>query len=157
MRSFEFSEEELKDIKQIGAKLFSDTSDPRSFAYVRVLKRPKIHWFRIGACVLVPLLLAAGAVFGLKALELSTLVSICIALGALFVYAAVMAKSAAICAVQIYQRYAPASIRNKCRFEPSCSEYMILAIKKYGLLQGLRKGRHRLKRCNVDDGGFDAP
>lgn len=157
MRSFEFSEEELGNLDQIGAKLFSDTNDPRSIAYVRVLKRPKIHWFRISVCVLVPLLSAVGAVFGLIALGVSTPISICIASAALLIYAAFMTKSAVICAVRIYQRYAPDAVRNKCRFEPSCSEYMILSIEKYGLFRGVRKGHHRLKRCNIDDGGFDMP
>ncbi|MBE6586778.1 MAG: membrane protein insertion efficiency factor YidD [Ruminococcaceae bacterium] len=66
-------------------------------------------------------------------------------------------KRVVICSVHIYQRYAPDSIRNKCRFEPSCSEYMILAIEKYGLFKGVIKGIDRLKRCNTNDGGFDYP
>lgn len=34
---------------------------------------------------------------------------------------------------------------------------MILAIEKYGLIKGLQKGICRLKRCNIDGGGFDFP
>lgn len=33
-----------------------------------------------------------------------------------------------ICTIKHYQKYVTDSLRNKCRFEPSCSEYMILAI-----------------------------
>ena len=66
-------------------------------------------------------------------------------------------KSISICGVRIYQRFAPDSIRNKCRFEPSCSEYMILSIQKYGVIHGIRKGINRLKRCNIHNGGYDTP
>jgi len=43
-----------------------------------------------------------------------------------------------------------------CRFYPSCSEYLFLAIKKYGLLKGLSKGFFRLLKCNpFNCGGYD--
>ena len=80
-----------------------------------------------------------------------------IIVAAALIYVAVTAKRAVICGVRIYQRFAPDSVRNKCRFEPSCSDYMILAIEKYGLVKGLRRGIGRLKRCNVNGGGFDMP
>ena len=76
---------------------------------------------------------------------------------ALTIYFVLTLKKAVICAVKIYQRFAPDSLRNKCRFEPSCSEYMILAVEKYGVIKGVIKGIDRLKRCNVDGGGFDYP
>lgn len=66
-------------------------------------------------------------------------------------------KRIIICLIRIYQRFAPASLRNKCRFEPSCSQYMILSLQKYGLRKGLAKGTDRLKRCNIHHGGFDFP
>ena len=45
-----------------------------------------------------------------------------------------------------------------CRFEPTCSEYMILAIEKYGLLVGVAKGIWRILRCNPLGGhGIDYP
>lgn len=75
----------------------------------------------------------------------------------LMVYILLAIKRMFICAIKLYQKYAPDSLRNKCRFEPSCSEYMILAIEKYGLLKGLQKGICRLKRCNIDGGGYDFP
>ncbi|HPI67015.1 MAG TPA: membrane protein insertion efficiency factor YidD [bacterium] len=43
-----------------------------------------------------------------------------------------------------------------CRFYPSCSEYMVLAIKKHGLFRGVIKGFNRLLRCNpFNPGGYD--
>lgn len=45
-----------------------------------------------------------------------------------------------------------------CRFIPSCSEYTIEAIQKYGALKGGSKGFLRICRCNpFHPGGFDPP
>ena len=45
-----------------------------------------------------------------------------------------------------------------CRFEPSCSEYMIQAIRKYGPIRGVAKGAYRICRCNpFCAGGYDPP
>jgi len=35
-----------------------------------------------------------------------------------------------------------------CRFEPTCSNYAILAFNKYGLIGGFKKTVSRLIRCN---------
>lgn len=35
-----------------------------------------------------------------------------------------------------------------CRFYPSCSEYAILALEKYGLIKGVKLSVDRIKRCN---------
>jgi len=44
----------------------------------------------------------------------------------------------------------------RCRFEPSCSQYMIEAIKKYGCLKGLWLGLKRICRCRPGGGsGYD--
>lgn len=59
--------------------------------------------------------------------------------------------------VLVYKMLAPHSVHRRCRFEPTCSTYMILAIKKYGLLIGLFKGIRRLMRCKEPNGGIDPP
>jgi putative component of membrane protein insertase Oxa1/YidC/SpoIIIJ protein YidD len=56
----------------------------------------------------------------------------------------VCAKKLVIGLIKLYQHYAPERIRRKCIFKPTCSEYMILAIEKYGLAKGLCKGFYRL-------------
>ena len=63
----------------------------------------------------------------------------------------------AIGLVLIYKAFAPMDIRRKCRFEPTCSTYMIIAIKKYGLIFGVIKGIRRLLRCQPPNGGVDYP
>ena len=35
-----------------------------------------------------------------------------------------------------------------CRFEPTCSNYAILAIEKYGLVNGFKETILRIIRCN---------
>jgi putative component of membrane protein insertase Oxa1/YidC/SpoIIIJ protein YidD len=55
-----------------------------------------------------------------------------------------VSKKAIIGLVRLYQRYAPERIRRKCIFKPTCSEYMILALEKYGLIKGLYKGVYRM-------------
>jgi len=56
----------------------------------------------------------------------------------------IVSKRAIIGLVKMYQHYAPERIRRKCLFKPTCSEYMILAIEKYGVLKGLYKSIYRL-------------
>ncbi len=43
-----------------------------------------------------------------------------------------------------------------CKFYPSCSNYMLQAIQKYGLLKGIYLGMKRLIRCHpFAKGGYD--
>lgn len=57
-------------------------------------------------------------------------------------------KPMMIGAIRLYQRYAPESVRRRCLFKPTCSEYAILAIKKYGVIRGGYKAYIRLfKKC----------
>lgn len=39
----------------------------------------------------------------------------------------------------------------KCRFYPTCSDYMIMAIQKYGVIKGIIKGMNRIRRCRPDN------
>lgn len=45
-----------------------------------------------------------------------------------------------------------------CRYSPTCSEYMILAIRKHGIVQGSARGVFRILRCHPwSRGGYDPP
>ena len=48
--------------------------------------------------------------------------------------------------IKIYQMI-PTSTHNMCRFTPTCSEYSITAIKKYGSIKGLWLTFKRLLKC----------
>jgi len=77
---------------------------------------------------------------------------------AVFVIAAIVClKPLAIWMILMYQRFAPTKVRMACFFEPSCSEYMKLAIEKYGLIRGIIKGCDRLGRCHFPNHGKDYP
>lgn len=67
------------------------------------------------------------------------------------------AKKTLIWLILLYQKYAPERIRKSCVFEPTCSNYMLMAIDKYGLIKGLTKGIIRLIRCHPPNGGIDDP
>ena len=66
-------------------------------------------------------------------------------------------KRFAIGCVLAYKAFAPLEVRARCRFTPTCSTYMIIAIKKYGLIFGVIKGIRRLLRCKPPNGGVDYP
>ncbi|MGO3892429.1 MAG: membrane protein insertion efficiency factor YidD [Paenalcaligenes sp.] len=59
--------------------------------------------------------------------------------------------------VQIYRKLASARVRQSCRFEPSCSEYCLLAVEKHGFWQGWILTIKRLGRCKPPYGGSDLP
>ena len=40
-----------------------------------------------------------------------------------------------------------------CRFYPSCSNYTIMALEKYGFFRGWYLAAHRIRRCNKDNTG----
>ena len=43
-----------------------------------------------------------------------------------------------------------------CRYEPTCSHYMLEAIQEWGLVKGLFLGTKRIFRCHPwGDSGFD--
>jgi putative membrane protein insertion efficiency factor len=52
--------------------------------------------------------------------------------------------------IKFYQKYISAFLGSyfKCRFNPSCSQYMIDAINKKGVIKGLMLGSWRILRCN---------
>ncbi len=60
--------------------------------------------------------------------------------------------------VLFYKKCISPFLPHMCRFEPSCSTYMIEAIKKYGPIRGTFKGIWRICRCNPwNPGGYDPP
>jgi putative membrane protein insertion efficiency factor len=63
----------------------------------------------------------------------------------------------AVGTVLAYKAFAPLSMRGECRFQPSCSTYMIMAINRYGLVIGITKGIRRILRCKPPNGGVDYP
>jgi len=46
--------------------------------------------------------------------------------------------------IKLYQHYAPEDMRRRCLFKPTCSEYAILAVQRYGTIIGLYKSYYHL-------------
>lgn len=59
-----------------------------------------------------------------------------------------MIKRGLIAAVRWYQRAISAYTRPKCRFYPTCSNYMIEAVQVHGAWKGFWLGVWRILRCN---------
>ena len=71
---------------------------------------------------------------------------------------ALAAGAAMILCVRGYQKVIRPVLPAMCRFQPGCSEYMILAVRKYGPVVGGLKGTWRICRCNpFCEGGYDPP
>jgi len=63
-----------------------------------------------------------------------------------------------IACVRVYQWTLSPIFGRQCRFQPTCSNYMIQAVEKYGVLRGTLKGICRIVRCNpFCRGGYDPP
>ncbi len=57
--------------------------------------------------------------------------------------------------ILIYQKI-PGNFHNNCKYIPSCSNYAIEAINKYGAFFGLFLSLKRIVRCNpLSKGGYD--
>lgn len=63
-----------------------------------------------------------------------------------------------IALVRFYQNYISPLHRPSCRFYPTCSNYSIEAIKKFGPFQGSIMSIYRILRCGPwSAGGYDPP
>lgn len=74
-----------------------------------------------------------------------------------FIVLALFTKQILIGLVHIYQHYAPEYRRRMCLFKPTCSEYAILALNKYGPIRGTLKTVNRLRRCKGNKYRIDYP
>ena len=65
-------------------------------------------------------------------------------------------KVALIFLIRGYRLFIPPLLPPSCRFTPTCSEYAMEAIGKYGALRGVYMGARRILRCHpFHAGGYD--
>jgi putative membrane protein insertion efficiency factor len=65
-------------------------------------------------------------------------------------------RKAVIATLRLYKRFVSPLLPSACRFSPTCSEYMMEAIDRYGVPRGVGMGLRRLLRCHpFHVGGFD--
>ncbi|MEA2021054.1 MAG: membrane protein insertion efficiency factor YidD [Candidatus Caldatribacteriota bacterium] len=65
-------------------------------------------------------------------------------------------KKIIIIIITLYRKYVSPLKPATCRFYPTCSEYSIQALTKYGLLKGVWLSAKRISRCHpFNPGGYD--
>jgi uncharacterized protein len=65
-------------------------------------------------------------------------------------------KQILIKVIKFYKTYISPLKQPTCRFYPSCSQYAIDAIVKYGAFKGMAMAVWRILRCNpFNKGGYD--
>lgn len=50
--------------------------------------------------------------------------------------------------IRLYQKYISPGLPRRCRFSPTCSQYALEAITKYGAIKGGWLAFKRICRCN---------
>ncbi|MDE0936452.1 MAG: membrane protein insertion efficiency factor YidD [Mariniblastus sp.] len=69
-----------------------------------------------------------------------------------------MPASGMIFCVRMYQVTLSPLLGRNCRFTPTCSNYFIQSVRKYGAIRGAWKGGLRICRCHpFHRGGHDPP
>ena len=66
-------------------------------------------------------------------------------------------KKILIALIRFYRKYLSGlKTRNRCKYIPTCSQYAIEALEKYGTLKGSFLAVKRILRCNpFSKGGYD--
>jgi putative membrane protein insertion efficiency factor len=58
--------------------------------------------------------------------------------------------------IKLYQYFVSPLLKTNCRYLPTCSEYMILSLREYGLIRGFYLGFKRIFSCHPYGGeGYD--
>lgn len=58
--------------------------------------------------------------------------------------------------IRAYQRLVSPALPRRCKYEPTCSDYAVQAIRELGLAKGVVLAVWRLLRCNpLSHGGYD--
>lgn len=67
-----------------------------------------------------------------------------------------MPRRLAMLPIRGYQKFISPALPPNCRFTPSCSQYALEAVAKYGVLKGGWLAARRLARCHPwHPGGYD--
>lgn len=168
----DFKENMLPKAPVIG--LFDEETEAERYVLNKKMTCPPISYFSIGIHTFIFLYSVIGLNFLIFCLSLFwTVISskncsfltsdnpvascIVVTMISLFITLLIFSKRILIGLVHVYQRYAPEARRRMCLFKPTCSEYAILALNKYGSIRGTIKTIDRLKRCKGGKYHIDYP
>ena len=114
-----YDENTRPDTQELIDALFNDENDPRSNNYQRIIYRPKVKWRTIAFLFALWIAAITVTVIVLRVINCDMKWIVSAAIFVAVIYIIIFAKKIVITGVRIYQRYAPDTVRNKCRFEPS--------------------------------------
>jgi putative membrane protein insertion efficiency factor len=67
-----------------------------------------------------------------------------------------IATSVLMLPIRLYQRLISPALPRRCKYEPTCSEYAVEALRTHGVLRGAVLAAWRILRCNpFSHGGYD--
>jgi len=67
-----------------------------------------------------------------------------------------MAKNILIGLINVYRKFISPMKPPSCRFIPTCSEYALEAVGRYGAMKGMKMALRRILRCHpFHPGGYD--
>ena len=115
----------------------------------RTLARPDVKMRHLWTCLII--LIVVNFAFGLGVLFIPVVawIQIIIYLTAFVLFNEFYLRFFGVILIKCYQHYATYEMRITCKCMPSCSEYSILALKKYPLLIAFIKIYKRLnKTCD---------
>ena len=65
-------------------------------------------------------------------------------------------RSFLVAPIRFYKRAISPALPSRCKYHPSCSQYAVDAVRRYGVLRGVVLAGWRLLRCNPwSHGGVD--
>ncbi len=132
---------------------FSDDVTEREGFLREVSKKELFQYFYLSIPLLAVFVAAAIlAGFWIEPLAVRIPVMIVCSIGAY-----IFLRRLVLGCVLMYKAYAPMSVREQCRYTPTCSTYALIAVMKYGILIGVTLSILRIHRCRPPYGGVDYP
>lgn len=133
----------------------------RKYVMERPLIRPHITYFRafllFFICGVLAIIISNSLYFLLEIFGLSINKIFFFSLYYIILFL-IFARRIGIICIQLYQHYAKEEVRRRCLLKPTCSEFAIIVIKKYGLLIGGIKTWIRLNyKCRGNVYYIDEP
>ena len=58
--------------------------------------------------------------------------------------------------IRVYQKLVSPALGKNCRYTPTCSQYTLEAVERFGVVKGVVLGARRIGRCHpLAEGGYD--